>query len=381
MEIKEFHNPMRENAYDVPQLLISQCRQIEADSRMILTTPEIYQLRKIIVVGCGDSYAAGLAMKTAMEELTGLSIEVLSAMEVARYTHPDTFGKPGSTLVMAVSNSGTVARVAEAVARAAHYGCMTLAITGKPESPLAKAAQKRVPLAIPAFPVGGGNGVRSYRISMLSLLLVAIRIGEVKGRYMMNDSEAYRRAVCDYAAAWEDALPALDEQILALSKECAGKTLFDFVGSGSNLGTAWFSHAKILEATGDYAIYTDTEAWLHLNCFFKELKNKLTVVYAAGNGNDRSRAEEVIGAMSDFLGTLWVVTDSEELPLSENVKRILVPGASYQWLWPLLNDLPVSLMAGYLCELKGETYGRSGQEDWKPIAGTGLLSNSKMVMI
>lgn len=381
MEIKELHNPMRENAYDVPQLVIGQCKQIEADSRMILTTPEIYQLRKIIVVGCGDSYAAGLAMKPAMEELTGLSVEVLPAMEVARFTHPDSFGKPGSTLVMAVSSSGTVTRVAEAVAQANRHGCLTLAVTAKEDSPLALAAQKRVPLHVPAFPAGGGNGVRSYRVSMLSLLLIAIRIGEVKGRYMMTDSEDYRRAICDYAAEWEAILPQLDEQILNLTKQCANKTLFDFVGSGGNYGSAWFSHAKILEATGDYAIHTDTEAWLHLNCFFRDLKNKLTVVYVSEQGNDLGRVQELIGPMAQLPTTVWVVTDSQELPLPEQALRITVPKAKYQWLWPLMNDFPMSLMAGYLSVLKGESYGRSGQEDWKPIAGTGLLSGSKMVLI
>ena len=109
------NNPMRENAWDVPALVRSQCAEIERNGRMVLTTPEIWQLRRIIVIGCGDSYAAGLSMKPAMERLTGLPVEVMPAMQLARYAVPDTFGKPGSTLVMAVSNSGAVARVAEAV--------------------------------------------------------------------------------------------------------------------------------------------------------------------------------------------------------------------------------------------------------------------------
>lgn len=381
MKENPFHNPMRENAYDVPELLKTQCIEIEKNSRMVLTTPDIYELRRIIVIGCGDSYAAGLSMKPAIERLTGLSTEVLSAMQLARYEHPDTFGKPGSTLVLAVSNSGAVTRVAEAVHRASTHGCLTLAITAKPESALATAATRRVPIRIPPFAAGPGNGVRSYAISMLALLLIAIRIGEVRMRYTMVDSEDYRSAIGEYADAFARALPIIDEQMLDLAQESEDKTLFDFLGSGGNYGTAWFSQAKIIEATGDFATYSDMESWMHLNCFFRELPKKLTVICANANGADRSRAEETIGAIAAMRGTTAVVTDSTEFPLQENVIRILLPGSRYDFLNPLMNYLPMALFAGYLCEIKHESYGRGGRDDWAITATTALLTNSKFVLV
>lgn len=380
-EMNPFHNPMRENACDVPGLIRSQCALIERDSRMVLSTPEIYRIQRIIVTGCGDSYAAGLSMKPAMEVLTGLPVEILPAIHLSRYSPPDVFGRPDSTLVMAVSNSGAVTRVAEAVQRASQHGCLTVAVTADPGSALAKAARKRIPLNIPPFAAGGGNGVRSYRISMLALLLAAIRIGEVKCRYMMTDSEAYRSAICGYAAAFEEALPELDRQMLRLAQENADKELFDFLGSGGSLGSAWFSHAKIIEATGDYASYNDMESWMHLNCFLRELPKKFTLVYASEEGPDRSRAEETIAAIGRLRGTLCVVTGGKTFPLPENAERILIPGCAWDWLCPLLNDLPLSLLAGYLCELKHEAYGRGGREDWAAIAGTEQLTKSKFVLL
>ena len=376
-----YNNPMRENAHDVPSLTIAQCKQIEADSRMILTTPEIYELRRIVITGCGDSYAAGISMKPALEFLTGLPVDVEPAIHLARYTDPSTFGKPGSTLVMAVSNSGAVARVAEAVQRASNYGALTLAVTGKPDSKLAQASMKRVPLAIPPFAAGSGNGVRSYLISMLSLLLVGIRIGEVKGRYMMSDSEDFRKAICDYAAGFEAIMPALDEQMLALAKETQDKELFEFLGSGGNLGTAWFSHAKIIEATGDASSFSDLEAWMHLECFYRELPKKVAFAFVNSNGPDRSRVNETLGAMGQIPSLLLGITDSENANLPAGVRPIVIPAAKYDWLAPLLNYLPAALYAGYLCELKGECYGRDDRDDWKPIRGTGLLVNSEIVRI
>lgn len=381
MKDSMYHNPMRENAYDVPELCIEQCKKIEADSRMILTTPEIFELRRILITGCGDSYAAGVAMKTALEELTGLPVEVLPAMQVARYTGKDTFGKKKSTLVIAVSNSGKVSRVAEAFERAERLGGLTLAITGNPESPLAKAAQKQVPLTIPPFAAGGANGVRSYLISMLSLLLVGIRIGEVKLRYMMTDSQNYRDEVCRYAKCFSESLEEIDEQILRLAQENVDKISFEFLGSGGNYGTAWFGHAKIIEASGDFAAHNDLESWMHLNCFSRELERRCTVIISNEEGPDKSRATETTDTIGKMKGSLLVITDSQDMELPVKAERICIPKCKYDWMSPLLNYLPLALFAGYISKLKEETYGRSGQKDWEAVADIQLITGSKIEQI
>ncbi len=377
MELEKYQNPMRENVYDVPGLCQAQCKKIEADSRMILTVPEIYELRRIIVTGCGDSYAAGLSMKTALEYLTGLPVEIVPAMQLARYEQRDTFGKPGSVLVLAVSNSGKVSRVAEAIERAGRFGALTLALTGNAECPLAKAAKRNVLLQIPAFSAGSGNGVRSYLVSMLSLLLTGIRIGEVKLRYMMSDSQMYRDEVARYAEEFEKKLEEIDSEMFRSARENMDKRSFEFLGSGGNYGSAWFGHAKILEATGDAASYNDMESWMHLNCFAKEIEGRFMMLFSNADGPDRSRAEEVLDVLGRMKGSLTVVTDSNETALPEKAERILIPRCRFDWMSPLLNYLPSALLAGYLSCMKGETYGRSGQKGWEAVGDIRLITGSR----
>ena len=216
---------------------------------------------------------------------------------------------------------------------------------------------------------------------MLSLLLTAIRIGEVLGRYMMTDSEAYRKAVCGYADAMAEALPRLDRQMWELAQANTGRELFDFVGSGGSNGTAWFSQAKIIEATGDYAAWSDMESWMHLNCFFRALDRKFTAVWAGENGPDRSRAEETISAIAAMRGTVVVITDGPAFPVPDGAVSVVLPAAAYDWLSPLLNYLPMALFAGYLCELKHEAYGRGGRDDWAVTATTKLLTDSRIEIL
>ena len=86
----------------------------------------------------------------------------------------------------AVSNSGSVVRVAEAIQAARKHGAFALGITGKRESLLGQSVDKIMDLNIPPFEAAPGT--RSYMISVMSLLLVAIRIGEVRGCYTMDEA-------------------------------------------------------------------------------------------------------------------------------------------------------------------------------------------------
>jgi len=380
MKREDTNNAMRQNVWDVPDLCIQQCGEIEKNSRLVMTTPEIFDITKILITGCGDSYAAALAMKPAIEYLTGIQAEVILAVDLARYTPKELLArKYGTTLVLAVSNSGEVARVVEAISRAGDNGCLTVAVTGNQESRLAKAAKKVIPLFIPQFV--SGNGIRSYLVSMLSLLTIAIRLGEVRGRYTMEKAQYYRNSICTYAEQFKGSLEKLDIQMFEIARRNASKDLFDFIGSGGNYATAWFSQAKIIEATGEWASYSDTEGWLHLNCFLKHLPRKFTMIYASSKGPELSRSLEVISAIGEMKEELYVVTDSEAMKLQPGITAIVIPGCEQQWLWPLLNYLPVSLLAGYLCELKGEAYGRGSRDNWQVCGTAKLLTDSKIQIL
>lgn len=380
MKREDLDNGMRQNVWDVPGLCRQQCMEIEKNSRLVMTTPEIFDITKILVTGCGDSYAAALAMKPAIENLTGIPVEVILTVDLARYTPEELLARRcGATLVLAVSHSGEAARLVEAIKRAGDYGCLTVAVTGNKESRLSKAAKKVVPLSMPKFV--SGNGIRSYLVSMLSLLIIAIRLGEVRGRYTMESAQGHREDICTYAAEFENSLERLDIQMYEIAKQNKSKELFDFIGSGGNYATAWFSQAKIIEATGEWASYTDTEGWMHLNCFLKHLSRKFTMLYAAVRGLELSRSLEVISAISEMKEELYVVTDSESLEVPKGVTKIVIPGCEQQWLWPLLNYLPVSLLAGYLCEIKGEAYGRGGRDNWQVCGTTKLLTDSEIQIL
>ena len=246
-------NPMSRQVMSLPKLIEEQYEDLEPKTRTVLSFQEIFNIQRIVLTGCGDSYAAAMATKHAFEMLTGIPTEVVTALELGRYYCKRHMGVDcRNPLVIAVSNSGTGARVAEAVERARKHGCFVLSVTGNEESPLGKNSDKILKLNIPPFE--GAPGTRSYMVSVMSLLLLAIRFGEVRMNYTMDTAMQYREEMKRQGEELKKLLPEMDEVCFKVAEEWKDFLCYDFVGGGFDYATAWFGQAKILEATGKFVM-------------------------------------------------------------------------------------------------------------------------------
>ncbi len=372
-------NPMCRQAWSLPELLRQQYADLEPKTRKILTTPEIFSIQKIILTGCGDSYAAGLATKHIFELLTGIPTEVVSALDLARYYHPKQIGdSPNNPLVIAVSNSGGVARISEAVQFVNSCGGFTLGITGRPESPLGQNAKRVMKLDIPSFE--SSPGVRSYLVSVMALLLLAIRIGEVRGCYTMDTAMGYRYDFLNQADALEKMLPEMDAQTRELAKQWKDCSCFDFVGGGFDYATAFFGWAKILEATGRPTMQINTEEWLHLNFFARDYANIGTVIVANTTNPAASRQNEVIRLAAQLGRPLMIITDGGKEDFGVDAIYVRVPHTETHITMPLTQYVPCALLAGYLAEELGEEYGRACAGPWEFAAGGAGVQKSEIVI-
>ncbi len=240
-------NALVRQVLSLPELIEQQYNDLEPKARKALSTPEIFGIQRIILTGCGDSYAAALATKHAFEMLTNLPCEVVSAIELSRFYSRKQLGfAPNNPLVIAVSNSGGVSRVGEAIQAVRKHGAFVLGITGKKDSLLGQSADKILELNLPPF--DAAPGTRSYMVSVMSLLLIAIRIGEVKGCYTMDEAMDMRFDMVQQGRELRRLLPGMTKQVYAIAEQWKEMEAYDFAGSGFDYAAVWFGHAKILEA-------------------------------------------------------------------------------------------------------------------------------------
>jgi glucosamine--fructose-6-phosphate aminotransferase (isomerizing) len=377
----KFDNPTRQQVFSLPELLASQYRDLEPKARSALTTPEIFGIRRILLTGCGDSFAAALAARHIFARLTGIPTEVVTAIDLARFYDEGQLGfAPWNPLIIAVSNSGKVTRVAEAVRRGTRRGCLGLAITGNPDSALGEAASRTLRAATPPFE-SNASGARTYLTAVLALLLLAIRVGEVRGRYTMDTATAWRNAIPALAARLADALPVMDEAALALAGEWREKEAFDFVGAGPDYAAAWFGHVKVFEALGRYGTRINTEEWLHINFFARRVQQIGTVLVAGGQSPARSRTVEFLNFANQMGRPLLVISDDlKDLPLGA-ARGIAVPPTPDAMLQPLAQFIPICLLVGYIAGMIGEEEGRGCQGPWAFAANGAGIHRGETILL
>jgi glucosamine--fructose-6-phosphate aminotransferase (isomerizing) len=198
---------LRDQVFSLPELIRETTWEVEDQTRSALSTPDILSLRLALITGSGDSNIAARAAQFAWQELGGIPTFADDAMTAARYRLDGIAdGQRFRPLVVAVSSSGEVARVVEAAQRARGDGAFVLAVSSGNDNRLGSSADSVLNVAAPPHP--SAPGVRSYAMSLLGLFHLAIRIGEVRGRYTMDEAGELRRQIAGLADAVESTLEA-----------------------------------------------------------------------------------------------------------------------------------------------------------------------------
>jgi glucosamine--fructose-6-phosphate aminotransferase (isomerizing) len=285
---------------------------------------------RLYTVGCGDSYFCGLAAEMAIESWTRQPMEALESLEFSRYAIRTA---PEGSLVVAVSNSGEVARTVESLRFAGERGLRTVGITYNPESRLASAAQHV--LKYDYRDVGFGPGTMSYLASVLSLLAVGLRVAELGGGLDAAGVEAELSAIEGLAPALAETIAAAEEPAAALAATLTEDTKVFFLGGGPNYGTALFAMAKMIESARHNTVSQQLEEWAHEQ-YFCTVPGTVTVVHAP-QGHSVDRAREQLQAVRDMKGTAVAVcaADDEETKALADVV-FPVPAGVPEHLSPLL---------------------------------------------
>lgn len=361
MNMSDSSNPMRDQVYSLPALIREQIWTLEAKTRKVLTTPEIFATRHIVLTGCGDSHISAMATELAFMEFARVHTQALNAMHASHYSaRYGNWQYPQNPLVLAVSNSGEVARVVEAVKRYTEYGALTVAITGNLQSRLAVQADRIVETNIPSFV--SAPGVRSYVVSLLTLYLMAVRFGEVRGNLTADEAMILRRELESTADAMETVVNTLDEPLKELAGEWSEFSNFEVLGSGPDRGTAAYGAAKLLEAVGFHALHQDVEEWVHLDYFVADSAHTATFVMCPDDSPATSRVEEIEGYLQNLKRPYVIFTGRSG---SQRFKRSLTLIPEIRPVFaPLLYSVPLALFAAHLSQYVGASYGRGAAGLW-----------------
>ncbi len=349
-------NEMWSEVESLPALIRERLRPTDEAVRRLLDHNECLSIKEIFITGCGDSHNAGVAAAMAFETLAGIPTHPLPAMQFSRYairTLRRDF--PRSPLVVGISTSGEVARTIEALTLARQHGALTVALTGNSESRAARAAEKV--LAVSTESYGRSPGVRTYAMSLLSLYLLAIRLGEVAARYTQAEADDRRAELLGMADVIEATITASAQAARAIGAETGGAPNFVFVGSGPNYATALFGAAKMVEAAGKHVIGQEMEEWAHLQYFSKEAETPTILIAPPGESHDRAaELAQIMRHLGRRIIAVVAEDDHDIAPLADAV--LPIRGAVREMFSPLVSCVSVELLAAVVSHASGEPYFR-----------------------
>ena len=190
---------------------------------MRLSDDELREIDKIVVIGCGTAYHAGLIAKYSIEHWTRVPVEVEVASEF-RYRDPIL---DRATLVIAISQSGETMDTLMAIRHAREQGSRVLAICNVNGSTIPRESDAVVyTYAGPEIAVAS---TKAFLTQIVAVHLVALYLGQVRGTKWGDEIERHVRELSDIPDAVDRVLDTV-EPMRALARELVDAKAVLFLG-------------------------------------------------------------------------------------------------------------------------------------------------------
>ncbi|OSP54713.1 SIS domain-containing protein [Pseudoruegeria sp. SK021] len=332
---------------------------IDATVAAALENPDIAGAKRLFLAGSGDSYFAALSVAPALERWTGIPVQALTAMELARYQMPVC---SDGDVIVSVSNSGSSSRARECVALAKSRGLATLGITGTMEGRLAKSADAVVhrPVGdIADIPEAYGRcflNFAEYVAVLQALYNFGIALGVARGHLSSDTAQALRADLTRSIDCLPQAAMAIDEQARDVAQKILGAHTVFSLGAGPSRGTAAYSAAKFHEQMPINGVHQDLEEWAHLEYFltYFNWREQSVAFIIAPPGNSADRASEIVSGMAGAGGRALLVAPAS-VDGSGAFAHFAMPDDIGDLLSPMVYHLPAQLVVLYMAHLSGIT--------------------------
>jgi|694.fasta_scaffold72825_2 glucosamine--fructose-6-phosphate aminotransferase (isomerizing) len=320
---------------------------------------------RIIILGCGTAYYAGMVGKILLETLSHIPTEIEFSSELL--ARPVLANE--KTLLIAISQSGETADTLLAVKSAIQKGARILAVTNRPESSLASLAKKSTVLIQAGVEVSVA-ATKSFTSQMFCLYLLAIKLAELRSDKKLS---AANKEELNWIKGELRYIPQIMEQALSRAEiyrskilPFAGRHAFIFLGRGVNYPIALEGALKLKEITymqatgyaagemkhGPIATIDENIPTLSIllpgPTYHKTLHNCIEA---------KTRGAPSLGIVADgdneAIRELDVIFPVPQMPSSGEIKA-LGHKQFEDILSPFISVIPLQLIAYYLAEYMGK---------------------------
>ena len=302
-------------------------------------------VRRIVIVGCGTAYHAGLVGRFAIERWANVTCDVEVASEW-RYRSPYV---DEHTLVIAISQSGETADTLASIRLARELGARTIAITNSRGSQITREVD--AVLYTHAGIEMGVAATKTFTTQLAVLYLLALRIGHLRGVITSDEF----MALMDEVRALPQKLVACLEgagAVEAVAERHQDKPFFFYLGRHVGVPVCLEGALKLKEIA-----YIPTEA-----CAAGEMKHgpialvdeqtPVVCVATASHVSDKlqSNLQEVRARGAEVIA----IATMSDPTIAEAADEVIEVPRTHPLLQPIVAVVPLQLLAYHIARGRGE---------------------------
>jgi len=309
-----------------------------------LSEKEIKNTDKIILVGCGTSWHAGLIGKQLIEDLARIPTVVEYASEF-RYRNP-VLNK--NNLIIALSQSGETADTIAAINEVKKYNLKTIGIVNNVGSTISRI-------------VGGGiylhsgqeigvASTKTFTSHLVVLYLLAINFARIKGTINRKQATEMMEEL--------EKIPKLIEKIYEENNHIR------------TIATKYFKTLNALYLGRNYefpialegALKLKEISYIHAEGYpAAEMKHgpialideNMPVIFIAPNGRLYQKILSNIEEVKSRKGKIIAITTKENKELADIIDEIIYIPKTSEYLTPILTSIPTQLLAYHIAVMRG----------------------------
>jgi len=309
-----------------------------------LSAGQCARLRRIVIVGCGTSWHAGLVGRYVLEELVGMPVDVEYASE---YRYRRQLCVPG-TLTVAISQSGETADTLEALRAARAAGSFAVGLVNVVGSTIAREADGGIYLH--AGPEIGVASTKTFTSQIVALLLLGLHLGRRRNRLSLD---AGRCLVTELARLPELLARTLEfnPSLRELARDLAGARNALYLGRGVNFPVALEGALKLKEISYIHAEGYPAAEMKHGPIAL--IDEDMPVVFLAPKDHVYTKILSNMQEVKARGGRIIAVTSEGNGELAGLADHVLRVPASAPLVSPVLTVIPLQLLAYHIAVLRG----------------------------
>ena len=313
---------------------------------------ELAGASSINIAACGTSWHAATAGKYMIERLARLPVDVDYASEY-RYRNPI---PDRNALGLLITQSGETADTLAAQREMIALGSKTVAICNVVDAMVAREAHGAI--YTHAGPEIGVASTKAFTAQLTALFLLALKLGQLRGRIDKEQSVAYMEELSRVPAKIEEVLKGRSAQCEELAKDFSTARDFLYLGRGIHFPIALEGALKLKEISYIHAEgYPAGEMKHGPNALIDEtLPVVVLVTRDEQDPASKLRYEKTLSNIQEVTarsGRVIAVATEGDTTIGGLVEHVIFIPPVIEMLSPLIEIVPLQLLAYYIAVRRG----------------------------